>query len=314
MVSILNTLTTQQTFLTPVPNIVGGLVPSGDGPHLVAVHLRSATGGQDASAIGQALPRMEAMDWVSICYRLTPRVERAGERSALLDLGICTDAEAVAAVGGLLTRLSAMGLCARAGIGPTGVLAQLVRLTAPCDHPLALVTPAEVASFLRRVPVVLLPACTPCGSITPEISERLQRYGLRTLGHLAHIGDLALRRQFGATVGSALAAVAQGWDLRPFCPTPPPTELRIRVSFASSASPDAALARLHRVAACASAQLRMQGRRARTLRVVVRHEWGMLATARRTLRGYTDSPTVLAQELATPALDASPCPRPWRVQ
>lgn len=254
-----------------------------------------------------------AADWFAACHRLTARVERTGRWSALLDLGTCTDAEAIAALRGPLDWLAAAGFQPMAGIAPSAALAQLTLLSCTPQRPLSLLSPAETPAFLKRVPVAALLHLHPHGLVTPEVVERLQRYGLRTLGHVARIGELALRRQFGAA-GGFLAALVQGRDARPLCPTPLPPELRIRARFAVPVTFEELLAALPRLAERAAERLCAQGRQARSLRLVVRWESGAMRRCGLTLRQYTDSPTLLAQELRRLATSADcaagDCPNP----
>ncbi|MGH2484498.1 MAG: hypothetical protein ACRDHE_00665, partial [Ktedonobacterales bacterium] len=179
----------------------------------------------------------DAAAWLSACYALTPRVERVSATAALLDLGRCTPAEALAAVRGLLERLRAHGRHAVAGIGPSMTIAQLALFGSPFQSgrgttmalrslpapspvrkgagglgsacspspraekglggEVILIATAEAPAFLRGVPVNALAALHGHERVTLEVVERLQRYGLRTLGHLARLGEPALRRQFG---------------------------------------------------------------------------------------------------------------------
>lgn len=235
-------------------------------------------------------------EWVRTCYQLTPRVERIGPWRVLLDLGRCTDGEASTAVAGLVGRLTTAQMHARAGVGASGVLAQLAAMSCTWQHPVRLLTLDDALAQLRRVPVRALLGWHPVGLVTPEIVVRLEHYGLRTLGHLLRLDELALRRQFGA-VGSALAALAQGRDVRPLCPTPPPAELRIHQHFATPLTPDELLALLPQLAQWIAARLLQQGRRAGSLRVGVVWESGAVAWTRLVLRQATDSPTLLAAEL-----------------
>jgi hypothetical protein len=274
----------------------------------------------DCEAVGEEWPHLAALrvsplaetsdeataDWFAACHRLTPRVERTGRWSALLDLGICTDAEAVAALRGLVEWLVAAGLQVRAGIAPSAALAQLAQLTCTPHHPHVVLAPAEVPAFLKRMPVAALLHLHPRGLLTPEVVARLQRYGLRTLGHIARLDELALRRQFGVA-GSFLAGLAQGRDARPLCPTPPPAELRIRARFAAPVAPEELLAALPHLAERAADRLRLQGRQARSLRLAVRWESGAVQRSRLTLRQYIDSMTVLASELRRMASVVMPC-------
>jgi hypothetical protein len=132
--------------------------------------------------------------------------------------------------------------------------------------------------------------------VTPEIVARLETYGLRTVGHLARVGEPALRRQFGP-VGGVLAAAATGRDVRPLQPTPPPDVTSARLRMGSGAPPDRVLAALAPFARQVAARLRQQGRRAGTLRLGLRWECGCTQGARLSLRQPTDDPMVLAQEV-----------------
>ncbi len=235
-------------------------------------------------------------EWLAACYRLTARVERVSAWDALLDLGVCGEDEALAATRTLLCWLGELGMDARAGVGPGLALAQLAALTAPVDAPLAHVSRAAAPAFLRGVPVSALVQMHPRGSVTPEIIERLQRYGLRTLGHVARLGEPALRRQFGAA-GGWLAAVAGGQDARPLQPTPQPALQHFRLRFSLALQPAHALATLPTLAERVAANLRRQGRQARELCLTVRWESGSVTRARLTLRQHTHDPALLAAEL-----------------
>lgn len=238
----------------------------------------------------------EEAEWFAACRQLCARVERTGVDGVILDLGLCTVSEAEAAVRDLLARLSALRWQARAGIGPSSCVAQLACREARAQRPLVLISPAQSQAFVRRVPVRALVGLHPRGLISPEIVERLERYGLRTLGHLARIGELALRRQFSAA-GSILAALAQGQDALPFNPTPASSVLRFRARFASPVGPDAVLALLPHLAERIAGQLRQQGRTARSLRLEAHWEDGRVERRRLTLRQYADRSALLDQEL-----------------
>lgn len=232
-------------------------------------------------------------DWLLACMRVTERVERCPPHGALLDLGICTSDEACTALAALMARLAAAGLPARMGVAPGLALAQLARLRAPARTPLAFVTPADAPAFLGRVPVGILPRLHPSGAVTAEIVERLRRYGLRTLGHVARVGEPALRRQFGAA-GAVLAALAAGRDLRPLLPTPPPERLRFRLRFPDTpATPERALLALPGFVAPVAAHLRLADRRVRELRLTVRWETGACERVRYTLRDHTGDARLL---------------------
>jgi impB/mucB/samB family C-terminal domain len=257
-----------------------------DSSYLACLHVAPSSNG----------PRRQHAGWFSACYRLTPAVQRISRQRALLDLGRCSEHEALSAMEGLVEHLKLRGFQARAGIGPNLTLAQFAALTASADQPLLLVTPPNTRVFLRRVPVTVLPQLHPHGQVPPEIVERLQQYGLHTLGHLTRLGEPALHRQFGS-VGTFLARVAAGWDDRPLHPTPRPARYRIRLRFGSPIQPEQLVAMLGQLSERVATRLRQQGRQARMLCVQVRWETCGVQHARLSLRQYTNDPAMITQEL-----------------
>ena len=251
--------------------------------HLVALTLVADTASEPATG------------WMEVCYWLTARVEQTSRWSALLDLGVCSDAEARSVVQVLLTTLARRGYIARAGIGPTLMLAQLVACTAAPDEQIALML-VDTAAFLRRVPVTVLPEVHPRGSISAEMVDRLQQYGLYTCGHLARLGEAALCRQFG-TAGTFLAAVAAGKDAQVLHPTAPQACQRFRHRFVPAAPADRVLTALPRLADRIACQLRQHGRQAREIRLLVRWDGGGVQRRQLTLRQHTCDPVVITQEL-----------------
>ena len=273
-----------------------------------AAHPRGASGRTKAR---------DAAAWLAACYALTPRVERVSSDSALLDLGRCTSEEALVALRGLLETLRAHGRLAVAGIAPSMIVAQLAVPDSPSlkhdrarrEFPLScgrggqgvrsvrLISTADAPAFLRGVPVTALAALHPRDRLTPEVVERLQRYGLRTLGHLARLGEPALRRQFGRA-GAYLAAVAAGRDEWPLQTTARSPRQHFRLRFpAGAASLERVLAILPRFARRVMACLRRRQRAGRTLQLSVRRENGRLGHMRLTLRQPTADARTLAQEL-----------------
>jgi hypothetical protein len=75
---------------------------------------------------------------------------------ALLDVGNCTDAEAVAIVQALMTRLQRQPVTLRAAIGPRGISAQCALLHAPAHESLTLLTAEQTADLLRQLPISAL--------------------------------------------------------------------------------------------------------------------------------------------------------------
>jgi nucleotidyltransferase/DNA polymerase involved in DNA repair len=275
--------------LALAPALDAATASDGAWPHLASL----AVAPRDRSGS----PRREP-GWMAACYRLTTRVERVSARAALLDLGVCTDSEALAVMRGLLRRLAVMGLRARAGVGPSSALAQLAALTAPPTLSLALVTPAGTPAFLRRVPMAALAQLHPAGTdaITPEIVARLHHYGLRTLAQVARLSEPALCRQFGRA-GAFLSAVAHGRDARLLLVTPRPAQQRFRTCFAPAARPEQVLAGVPWLAEQVALGLRQRGRQARVLRLRIHWESGSIQRTRLTLRAHTNDPALLAHEM-----------------
>jgi hypothetical protein len=144
--------------------------------------------------------------------------------------------------------------------------------------------------------VAVLLQLHPQGRVPPEIVERLQQYGLHTLGHLARLGERALCRQYG-DVGTFLARVAAGQDTQPLHPTPRPARYGVHLRFGSAARPEQVLTTLGRLSGRVATRLQQQGRQARRLGVRVRWETGGVERTRLSLRRHTNDPAVIAQEL-----------------
>jgi nucleotidyltransferase/DNA polymerase involved in DNA repair len=232
--------------------------------------------------------------WLTACYRLTASIERLGQDAALLDLGVCTDAEAVTALQAFIARLHEQEILVQVGVGPSALLAQLALM--PCPHgphgpqhvPLALVTSEQLADRLNLLPIralarLHLPGLLGRVAITPTIVARLEGYGVRTLAHLARLDEEHLRRQFGARVGATLAAVARGEDLLPLQPTPEPERLHFRLRLPTSVTPDRLLTGLASFARAVAVALGRRCVQGRTLEVRLRWETGASARISRTL-------------------------------
>ncbi len=235
--------------------------------------------------------------WLAHCYAVTDRVERISPTDALLALGLCTEGEAAAVVQGLVTRLTEVGVRARVGVGPSLTLAQLALLTAPSSTPLAAVGPRLAAEFLYRTPVTTLATLHPARFISAEEIRRLQRAGLDTLGKVARLGELALRRQFGEAVGRFLFAACRGADPRPLQPMPRPERFACRLRFAEPIAPDRASVELPRLARQVASELEYRLRQAGTLWLTVTWESGIIRTRRARLRRPIGDSALLATEL-----------------
>jgi nucleotidyltransferase/DNA polymerase involved in DNA repair len=261
--------------------------PAGDdaSPHLAFVELQASAYAPD--------------DWLSAAYDLTPRLERVSARSALLDLGICDEREAWEAAQTLLGQIAGLSLGGCIGVGPSCAVAQLAvlaTLTGPAPLPLITIAPAAAPTFLRMLPVTLLPKLHPKGLVCVEQVQRLQEYGLRTLGHLARLGERALVRQFGA-LGRFLAAVAAGRDARPLCPTPQPATLQFRLRLPTTAAPESVLLALASLAERTSRHLARRAAHAGLVRLILTWERGRVSSGQTRLRIATNEARILAQQV-----------------
>ncbi|HEV7126877.1 MAG TPA: hypothetical protein VGN32_05485 [Ktedonobacterales bacterium] len=240
---------------------------------------------RDTGYVGDA---RAAREWLPLCYRLTPRLERLGDAAALLDLGTRSPDEARAWLEQMLARCASQHIPARAGIGPSGTLAQLALLCAPANERLALVSGAAAAAFPRSVPVRLLRELAPAGLIAAEVVARLEGYGLRTLGHLARLGEEPLRRQFGSRVGAMLAVLCRGEDLHPLHPTAPAHWHRARLRLCPAVAADQVLLALPHLVRRALPLL--AGHQAQALRLGVCWESGEHQRQSVVLREHTADP------------------------
>lgn len=257
--------------------------------------------------------------WLTTCYQLTPRLQRFGRNAALLDLGPCTEAEALAVVQALLTRVAAWQIPIRAAIAPSGILAQLALLQAPATEQIAIVTAEQSEDLLRALPVAVLAhlrLAVP-SPITAELLARLDGYGIRTLAQLARLDEELLRRQFGTRLGTLLAALARGEDLLPFQPTPAPLHLHYRLRLTSPVTFDRILIGLPTFTTEVATALARRGLQARTLELRLRWEAGTGAEAGTPVRvsvtrtltqpiAAARSLTETIARLLTPVIEAHP--------
>jgi impB/mucB/samB family protein len=235
------------------------------------------------------------------CHALSDRVEwlaqpcGACSYGALLDLERCPPSEAEVICQRLLARLARRGIVIRAGIGPTQTLARLAAIGAAPGAVRALDLD-WLAAHAQALPVSLLAQLEPA-AITADVTARLRRYGLLTLGHIARLDardPQALRRQFGPA-GAALTALARGADLRPLRPEPPPERVGVRRRFSPDATPEQALAALPAIAARLARRLDARGKQGRELRLRVVWTSGAITRARRRLTRPLHQPGELAQ-------------------
>jgi DNA polymerase IV len=238
-----------------------------------------------------------------IAARLAERAQRVSPTHLLLDLGGGNAEEASALGAAALERLAALGMPghpARMGIAPTMTLACLALMARPREQRLCCVLPEEAPALLAALPVARLAGLGALGGgITTEQIARLERYGLRTLGRLARLGEATLCRQFGRTTGAWLAAVAQGRDLATLQPTLLPERVALRLRLAEPPAAEQVRAGLPSLAARAAAALEARRRAAGGVALAVEAETGAVVSAQRMLPQPLAQARPLADLLAT---------------
>jgi nucleotidyltransferase/DNA polymerase involved in DNA repair len=236
--------------------------------------------------------------WLAACYQITPHVARLTPTSAALDLGPCAEQEALDLACQFADRLRWTDVSVRIGIGPTLPVAQLALLTCLASQRIVLVSGSALPAFLKPLPVAALCALDLPVPIAEEIALRLQQAGIRTLGQLARLDELALRRQFGA-VGEILDALARGEAPTPFHSTPPAAALRFRTRFTTTLTVDQTLRRLPGLASEIATRLQGLNQTMGALTLTVWWASGGVERIEHTFPDPIQEASVLTQRLAS---------------
>lgn len=138
----------------------------------------------------------------------SPSVEVRGEDRFLIDLTgterLWGDSGQVAQQ--ILNRLfEEWNLAASIGVGPSRTVARIAAGVTQAPG-ICSVEVSQMKSFLEGISVAHLPG------VGARTRERLERYGLRTIGELAEVSQELLVETFGAYHGILLARLAQGQD------------------------------------------------------------------------------------------------------
>lgn len=227
--------------------------------------------------------------WLAACYRITPHLQRLGSDAALLDLGTCTDTEALSVAQAFLTDLQRQGITAFAAIGSSSVVAQLAFLHAPLGEPLALCSSEALSDLLRESPMTALTYLQfgDQAVITPKALAlavgKLEGYGVRSLAHLARLDEQSLHRQFGTRLGAILATIARAADPLPFQPTPAPLRLYVRLRMAAPLAADHLMGSLTSLTLEMASALARRGLQAQRLELDLRWETGAVERIERTV-------------------------------
>jgi len=201
------------------PVIVGGGVVLAASYEAKAFGVRTAMGGRQALRLCPAAvvvpPRMSAYTEASravfdLFERTTPLVEGLSIDEAFLDVG------GLARVSGSPTEiaerlrrdvLAQVGLPITVGVARTKFLAKVASGVAKPDG-LLVVPPAGELAFLHPLPVERL------WGVGPVTADKLRRRGIRTVGEVAALGEVALVAMLGRAAGRHLDALAHNRDPR----------------------------------------------------------------------------------------------------
>ena len=168
---------------------------------------RIAARGRDA-----ACERAAQQSLLETAAALSPRIENAGDGIIFLDLdGLerhWPDERALAAA--LIQAAERTGLAARVGIASSKLAA---RIAADQSGSPTLIPAGEEAGFLAPLPLSRLLTET-------RILERLERWGIRSIGQFAELPKHEIASRFGAA-GHLLHRQARGIDAHPLIPYSP---------------------------------------------------------------------------------------------
>jgi DNA polymerase-4 len=233
-------------------------------------------------------------------------VERTGLDEGYLDIGEVAEtflearklAEAVQTSVRAVTNLT----CAL-GVSTSKVVAKVAS-----DHRkpggLTVVAAGQEASFLAPFDVRRLPG------VGPKAEERLLAAGVATIGSLAALGDLELRRVLPGSVGRVLHDRARGIDPRGLEQQTQRISISVENTFEQDLTDRAQLhSELRRMAGRLAEMLRGSGRTARTVSTKLRYTDFSIRTRSTSLRVGIDEPDKIG-ELACALLDRALADRP----
>jgi DNA polymerase IV len=174
------------------------------------------------------------------------------------------------------------GVTCSVGVATTKFMAKLASGLAKPDG--LLVVPADdVLQVLHPLPVGAL------WGVGERTEETLHRFGLRTVGDIAHTPVDTLRRALGEVVGAQLFELAWGRDGRPVVPEQTERSIGAEETFAHDVDDPVVVHReLLRLAERTAARLRSAGLVGRTVSIKVRFADFTTITRARTLRESTD--------------------------
>jgi DNA polymerase-4 len=302
------------------PLVVGG-DPHGRGVVATANYVARKFGIHSAMSCAEALRRCPQTVFVRPRHSLyreysqhvwetvrgvVPTVERTGLDEGYLDIGevVQTFLEARKLAEAVQTSVrAATNLTCALGVSTSKVVSKVAS-----DHrkPVGLtVVPAgQEASFLAPFDVRRLPG------VGPKAEERLLAAGVATIGSLAALGDLKLRRVLPGSVGRLLHDRARGIDPRGLEQQTQRISISVENTFEQDLTDRAQLhAELRRMSERLAEMLRGSGRTARTVSTKLRYTDFSIRTRSTSLRVGIDEPAKIG-ELACTLLDRALADRP----
>jgi DNA polymerase-4 len=302
------------------PLVVGG-DPHGRGVVATANYEARKFGIHSAMSCAEALRRCPHVVFVQARHSLyrdysqavwttvrgvVPTVERTGLDEGYLDVGEVADsflsARKVAEAVQTAVR-AATSLTCSLGVSSSKVVAKIASdLRKPGG--LTVVPSGSEATFLAPFDVRRLPG------VGPKAEERLLAGGVATIGALAALGDVDLRRLLPGSVGRVLRDRAQGIDPRGLDLQTERISISVENTFERDLTDREQLHdELRRMAERVAAHLRDTGRTARTISTKLRYTDFSIRSRSTSLRVGIDDPTQIG-ELACGLLDRALADRP----
>ncbi len=183
-----------------------------------------------------------------------------------------------------------LSLPASVGVAPNKFLAKLCSGKAKPDGLLHL-RRADVSHYLAPLSVRDL------WGVGAKTAERLDRFGVRTVGQLQQLPQDTLRRLVGEATAPSLAALARGEDQRPVQPHQVTKGMSAEETFDADVDDPVVLRReLLRLSERVSRRLRKHGSAGRTITLKLRYASFQTVTRSRTLPQPVDDSTALYTE------------------
>ena len=222
---------------------------------------------------------------MAVFRAVTPQVEPLALDEAFLDVsGTVRRLGSPARIGEMLrARIrDEQGLTCSVGVAPCKFVAKIA--SAHCKPDGLLVVPQEgVLGFLHPLPVSVL------WGVGERTGQVLARFGLRTVGDIAHTPVAALQHNLGNALGAHLSALAWGRDERPVISAAPDKSIGAEETFSADiGDPELIRRELLRLSERTARGLREAGCVARTVVVKLRLANFTTITRSRTLAEPTD--------------------------